>query len=357
MDRERLTRLLEEPGKVAREDLADLQALTERFPWFSGAHLLRAVGAHSGGDVLADETLRSSAVHIPSRAVLFDLTDVSMAEAAAELRQPSLTVVPKAAPAQEPEAVSAPPNETHRDVVPQAVEVTEPVVDEAPAPVDLHEEPAIEEASAEAPPIAVEDPVDPVKEELDRQILEAAKASAYDLTWRTELQSAPIKQQRPEPPPAEPVAAPAKEPVPAPAPIRGRMKFTDWLEATAVPTTTVHAPAPLPGPEQPAPLEQPAPTARDAAATFDPNILIDRFIQKENPAPVRKAEFFNPQQAAKKSLDDSAGLVSETLARIYEKQGNLQKAIEAYRKLALKYPEKSAYFVALSKELEGRSND
>jgi predicted Zn-dependent protease len=85
---------------------------------------------------------------------------------------------------------------------------------------------------------------------------------------------------------------------------------------------------------------------------MDAGALIDRFIQQETPPPTRKATFFTPQQAARKSLDDSAGMVTETLARIYAKQGNLQKAIDAYRKLALKYPEKSAYFAALSRSLE-----
>ena len=49
-------------------------------------------------------------------------------------------------------------------------------------------------------------------------------------------------------------------------------------------------------------------------------------------------------------------MVTETLARVYAKQGNLPKAIEAYRRLALKYPEKSAYFAALQKELEAQLN-
>jgi predicted Zn-dependent protease len=84
--------------------------------------------------------------------------------------------------------------------------------------------------------------------------------------------------------------------------------------------------------------------------------LIDRFIEQESPAPAKKAAFFTPQQAAKRSLDDTAGLVTETLARIYEKQGNLPKAIDAYRKLAVKYPEKSAYFAALSRSLEEQLN-
>ncbi|MCB0815344.1 MAG: hypothetical protein KDB87_19545 [Flavobacteriales bacterium] len=71
---------------------------------------------------------------------------------------------------------------------------------------------------------------------------------------------------------------------------------------------------------------------------------------------MKKAEFFTPQQAAKRSLDDTSGLVTETLARIYEKQGNLPKAIDAYRRLGLKYPEKSAYFAALQKALEEQLN-
>jgi hypothetical protein len=78
------------------------------------------------------------------------------------------------------------------------------------------------------------------------------------------------------------------------------------------------------------------------------------FIQQETPLPAPKTAFFTPQQAAKRSLDDSAGLVTETLARIYAKQGNVAKAKAAYEKLALKYPDKSAYFAALSQALDAQ---
>ena len=49
-----------------------------------------------------------------------------------------------------------------------------------------------------------------------------------------------------------------------------------------------------------------------------------------------------------------SNLVAEELEDA--KQGNVPKAIEAYRRLALKYPEKSAYFAALQKELEAQLN-
>jgi len=82
--------------------------------------------------------------------------------------------------------------------------------------------------------------------------------------------------------------------------------------------------------------------------------LIDKFIKEEPSISRPKPEFFNPVKGAKSSQEDKAGLVSETLARIHVQQGNIDKAIEIYRKLSLNFPEKSGYFAAqiekLSKE-------
>jgi hypothetical protein len=47
-------------------------------------------------------------------------------------------------------------------------------------------------------------------------------------------------------------------------------------------------------------------------------------------------------------------MISETLARIYAQQGNIPKAIDAYKRLSLKIPEKSSYFAALIKDLEDK---
>ena len=74
--------------------------------------------------------------------------------------------------------------------------------------------------------------------------------------------------------------------------------------------------------------------------------LIDKFIA-ENPSISRpKAEFYNPISMAQNSIIDKGDIVSETLAKIYLKQGYLDKAIEIYEKLSLLNPEKSVYFAA-----------
>ena len=74
--------------------------------------------------------------------------------------------------------------------------------------------------------------------------------------------------------------------------------------------------------------------------------LIDKFIA-ENPSISKpKAEFYNPISVAQNSITDKGDIVSETLAKIYEKQGYFDKAISIYEKLSLNNPEKSVYFAA-----------
>ena len=80
--------------------------------------------------------------------------------------------------------------------------------------------------------------------------------------------------------------------------------------------------------------------------------LIDKFIT-ENPSISRpKAEFYNPLTVAQNSIIDQENIVSETLAKIYEQQGYVEKAISIYEKLHLKYPEKSRYFAAQIERLK-----
>ena len=59
-----------------------------------------------------------------------------------------------------------------------------------------------------------------------------------------------------------------------------------------------------------------------------------------------KKEFFSPVKKAKESVDENKMPVSETLARIFELQGNLPKAIYVYEQLSLIFPKKKPYFAS-----------
>lgn len=80
--------------------------------------------------------------------------------------------------------------------------------------------------------------------------------------------------------------------------------------------------------------------------------LIEKFIREEPQISRPKKEFFNPTSSSQKSNMDEEDIVSETLALLYAKQGNMQKAIHIYEKLSLRFSEKSRYFAAQIENLK-----
>ena len=102
-------------------------------------------------------------------------------------------------------------------------------------------------------------------------------------------------------------------------------------------------------------LENNAPPKSDA--------LIDRFLSSK-PGVIRsphtgdesKKESDN-KHIIEKSISESDDLITETLANIYVQQKNYDKALVAFQKLSLKYPEKSIYFASRIKEIEAIKNN
>lgn len=80
--------------------------------------------------------------------------------------------------------------------------------------------------------------------------------------------------------------------------------------------------------------------------------VIERFIREEPQIQPPPAENLNTENKARKSSEEQFDLVTETLANIYADQAMYVKAIEVYKKLILRFPEKKSYFAARIKELE-----
>lgn len=84
--------------------------------------------------------------------------------------------------------------------------------------------------------------------------------------------------------------------------------------------------------------------------------IIERFIKEEPQITPPQANKIDTENKAKKSSEDHNELVSETLAKVYVEQMLYHKALDIYRKLSLKYPEKNAYFASQIRYLELKVN-
>ena len=92
------------------------------------------------------------------------------------------------------------------------------------------------------------------------------------------------------------------------------------------------------------------------------NPLIDNFLSS-NPGSIRRnegdesvLETGKRTDVIEKSDTENEELITETLAGIYFQQKNYEKALSAYKKLSLKYPEKSIYFATRIEEIEKIKN-
>ena len=125
-----------------------------------------------------------------------------------------------------------------------------------------------------------------------------------------------------------------------------RHSFSEWLQLT-------NMKQPGPGKEEPG-------EAGVMGETDEPGLpperrkkfeMIDRFIARS--PKIVPGEADSGEIDIKQSLKlDKKELMTETLARVYLEQGKYKKAIQAYRILSLKYPEKSSFFADQIKAVE-----
>ncbi|MDX1910475.1 MAG: hypothetical protein SFV22_03265 [Saprospiraceae bacterium] len=159
-------------------------------------------------------------------------------------------------------------------------------------------------------------PIETVKRELE------ALAPVVKTEEVREAASA-IELPPPVQPPEMPPAPEHEEEIgmPAPTPLPPKQSFSEWM---------AHF--------QPLPLLENAPEKTVSSGQESPKT-------NEMPAETPKTTGI-AQQLAERSVAENQDVISETLAKLYAKQGYRDKAAQMYARLALLFPEKSAYFAA-----------
>jgi hypothetical protein len=100
----------------------------------------------------------------------------------------------------------------------------------------------------------------------------------------------------------------------------------------------------------------------DSGENLSGNNLIDKFLSGK-PGPIKRGKISAEDltenidhEIVEKSVSESDELITETLAMLYFEQKKYDKALEAFQKLSLKYPEKSVYFASRIEEIEKLKN-
>ncbi len=103
-------------------------------------------------------------------------------------------------------------------------------------------------------------------------------------------------------------------------------------------------------------LPDPSTNSSNTATTNRSANLIERFLESE-PGAIKADKQTNLEgDVSEGSVQEDDSFITDTLAKIYVKQGLHAKAIYAYERLSLKYPEKSAYFAAQIEKIKNNAN-
>lgn len=336
MNRETFLAYLSSPEKLDSESSVRISDLLKEYPYFQTAHLLYAKNLHNTKDIRYNKQLKTAAIYAGDRKSLYHLimqpalvkkiNEIEKkleekgheAQEIGQLNEGESNATGK--PVREPVVIHENEDESVKPV--QGVPVPEKIADQNEIREDKNaaEVPVSKEAEKTPKSISV----------LEQEILKEALSAAYSLEDS-------VKEAEPRNP-DELVQAPPEVP-------KGKMTFSQWMDffskgQKTIPSTgsVSHRPS----------LDN----LIERLSKTDPGISPKGGMATEKEHGQRQASFFSPVNMGKLSLVDDEKFVTETLAKIYEQQGNYAKAISAYKNLSLKYPEKSSYFASRILNLE-----
>lgn len=311
MKTSQINELFLSPGKIDPTSTDELRQLVNEYPWCSSFQVMLAKSLKLADDPAFGKQLKKTAVYSGDRKILYRLImQPGLQQSIADFEALTSAADPVKSPDTEvPESEANPEKELPSD----PASIAEPVDETEETEIDINQP---EEQEAEHP--EEDNLIDSTN--LEREVLSEVAAHSYQRELEKSLSEQDEKTAKDSP------------------------QGQDDVPQSGAPTSFIDFISGRKGAEL---KTQPA---------EEEDSLINRFIESEPKIERKASHFFSPVNMGKMSLVDNDEIVTETLAAIYAKQGDIEKARRAYDQLALKYPEKSLYFAGLIKKLDQSRN-
>lgn len=333
MNKEYFIQILENPSGLNSETKSELKSIASHFPYFQTGRILYLLNLFQEKDILFDENFKLTAVYAADRKRLFQLLKNNYQTKIETKKTITESFIPEKesiAPLTKIETISESEN------LSPTIEITK-----EPKHIIIEEaiEPVLNTVEKEQPIVSNEFQTN--EDAFEKEMLSWVLSSSFSLNDLPEIESEEILEVEIQP---EKISLP--QPEINKIEIPEKSSFSDWLNLISNEKEIVIENKPAQ--KIPEPIEKEVSKKVETKKNLKNQLdIIDKFMNSSSVTAPKKAEFYKPEVFAQRSVEDDEEIVTETLARIYEAQGNKTKAINIYEKLILKYPQKKDYFAAL----------
>lgn len=305
MNQADFTYILQNPQAITSQQTETVKSIINEFPYFQSAHAIYLKGLKNEESIKYNQELKTTAAYTTDRSILFDFitSETFMQNEVSQFIKHNLTHLKDIEVTAEDISVNK--SVTIDDTLKQQITDTTGILDPALfEPKEARPKKTIAFVLDESQNIETTSKQDEPNETSAHDILNLGKPLQFDK--------------------------------------REKHSFNEWLKLTRF--KPIERASEQPVDESKKEISE----QTDKSKKFE---LIDEFISK-NPKINPSKSISLKGNLAKAQMIEPEELMTETLARIYVEQKNYKKAIQSYKILSLKYPEKSSSFANQIKAVE-----